>query len=182
MSQAWERLGARDADSGLVNVIVETPAGSRNKYKFDERLGLFRLHKVLPVGAAFPFDFGFVPGTAADDGDPLDVVILGEEPTFPGGLVTVRVLGVVEAKQTEKGRTIRNDRLIATAETPKIKPRERTLRDVPAKLLEQIEQFFVAYNRAEGRVFVPLGRRGARAASLTIDQAIARYPAARGRS
>src|SRR5437764_1172805 len=81
-------LGARDRATGLVNVIVETPAGSRSKYKYDEALGLFRLHKLLPVGAAFPFDFGFIPGTRAEDGDPLDVLLLGVEPTFVGCLVT----------------------------------------------------------------------------------------------
>ena len=70
-----KRLGPRVPDSPLVNVIVDTPAGSRNKFKFDERLGLFRLHKRLPLGARFPFDFGFVPGTRAADGDALDVLI-----------------------------------------------------------------------------------------------------------
>jgi inorganic pyrophosphatase len=77
------RLGPRVPGSQRVNVIVETPAGSRNKYKLEEKSGLFWLHKVLPIGAAFPFDFGFVPGTRAEDGDPLDVMVLGEEPASP---------------------------------------------------------------------------------------------------
>ena len=66
-----KRLGPHDPESGTVNVVVETPAGSRNKYKYEEALGVFRLHKRLPVGAAFPFDFGFIPGTRGEDGDPL---------------------------------------------------------------------------------------------------------------
>jgi inorganic pyrophosphatase len=166
---------ARVPGSYLVNVIVENPAGTRGKFKFDETHGLFLLHKMLPVGAAFPFDFGFVPSTRSEDGDPVDVMILGEEPTFTGCLVTVRLLGIIEAEQTEKGKTIRNDRLIGTAETDKIKPTARSLSDVPSKLLEQIEHFFVSYNRAEGREFVPLARRGPRVAMKQIEQGMSEY-------
>src|SRR5262245_39319704 len=143
-----------------VNVVVETPAGSRNKYRYDD--GSFFLHKVLPPGMAFPFDFGFLPGTLEEDGDPLDVVLLGGEPTFTGCIVPARILGVIEAEQREPGKeTIRNDRLIATAETSKIRPVWKDLEDIPRTLLEQVERFFVRYNQAEGRVFAPLGRRGA---------------------
>jgi len=168
-------VSARDPDSGAVNAVVETPAGSRSKFKYDDALGLFRLYKLLPVGAAFPFDFGFVPGTRGEDGDPIDVMILGDEPTFTGCLVTVRLLGAIEAEQKERGRTIRNDRLIATAETPKIRPSARSLSDLPAKLIDQIEHFFVAYNQAEGRRFVPLARRGPRAAAKLIEQGVRNY-------
>jgi len=175
-------IGARAAASGPVNVVVETPAGSRNKYRFDEDLGLFLLHKTLPAGAMFPFDFGFIPGTRAEDGDPLDLLIVGNEPTFTGCLVTVRLLGVIEAKQTEKGKTIRNDRLIGTAETPKIRPGERSLSDLPARLLEQIEHFFVSYNDYEGRRFVIIGRKGPQVAAKQIDEGIREYQEFKKRS
>jgi inorganic pyrophosphatase len=166
------RLGPRVPGSQRVNVIVETPAGCRNKYKLEEKSGLFWLHKVLPIGAAFPFDFGFVPGTRAEDGDPLDVMVLGEEPSFTGCLITARLLGTIEARQKEAGKVIRNDRLIATAETEKIRPSERSLDDVPRRVLDQIEHFFVAYNRYEGREFVPLRRRGPKAAERALEKAI----------
>ena len=160
----------RDRKTGLVHVLVETPAGSRNKYRFDEDLGLFRLHKLLPAGSRFPFDFGFVPGTRAEDGDPVDVIVIGEEPTFTGCLLTVRLLGVIEAEQRERGkRAIRNDRLVGVAVTPKIRPPERTLDDLPGGLLDQVEHFFVSYNRAEGRAFVPIARRGPAAAEKLVD-------------
>jgi inorganic pyrophosphatase len=151
-------LGPRAAGSPLINVVVETPAGSRNKFKFDEKLGLFLLHKTLPVGAAFPFDFGFVPGTRADDGDPLDVMVVGGEPTFTGCLVTVRLLGVIEARQKEKGSTIRNDRLIGTPETAKIRPVGRSLSDLPARLIDQIEHVETRNHgraTARGRIGAP---------------------------
>src|SRR5579871_6578732 len=111
------RLQARDKSSGLFQVVIETPRGHRNKFKYEEKLGLFTLHKVLPLGASFPFDFGFIPATRGQDGDPLDVLVLMDEPTFPGCVVTSRLIGVLEAEQTEDGETVRNDRLIAMAVT-----------------------------------------------------------------
>lgn len=170
-------LGVRPAGSQAVNVVIETPRGSRNKYRYDEAHGVFLLHKLLPMGAAFPFDFGFVPGTRAEDGDPLDVMVLGEEPTFTGCLVTVRVLGVLEAEEKKQGRTIRNDRILGTPETRKIRPRERSLADVPSRLLDQIEHFFSAYNQAEKREFAIVGRRGPRVAATLIDRAARAYRA-----
>src|SRR5262245_1939317 len=159
-------------DFGLVNVIIETPAGSRNKFKFDEKWGLFSLHKVLPAGASFPFDFGFVPGTKAEDGDPLDMMVVGESPTFTGCIVTVRLLGSIEAVQKDHDVTIRNDRLIGTPETPKIRPSARTLADLPGRLIDQIEHFFIAYNRYEGREFIPQRRLGPEAAAERLEKAV----------
>src|SRR3954454_15900549 len=92
------------------NVIIETPKGSRNKFNYDPELGLFRLGGVLPLGAVFPFDFGFVPSTLGGDGYPLDVLVLMHEPALTGRLVTVRLSGAIEADQTEDGETTRNDR------------------------------------------------------------------------
>jgi len=172
MRLAPEALPPRDTGSRTVNVVVETPANTRSKYKYDESLGLFRLYKMLPLGAAFPFDFGFIPGTRAEDGDPVDALVLTDEPTFTGCVIPVRVLGVLEAEQTEKGDTIRNDRLIATPETPKIRPTARSLGDLPEKMLAQIEHFFVAYNQAEGREFVVLRRSGPTVAMRRIEEAI----------
>src|SRR3954467_1673205 len=113
--QPIARLGPFDPRSGNLNVVVDTPKGSRNKYKHDPELGLFRLGGVLPAGAVFPFDFGFAPGTKGGDGDPLDVLVLMDEPAFVGCLAPSRLLGIIEAEQTEDGKTTRNDRLIAVA-------------------------------------------------------------------
>ena len=162
--------------SGTVEVTIETPAGSRSKYRYDEERQVFVLHKMLPLGAAFPFDFGFLPGTRAEDGDPLDVLVLSEEPAFPGCIVPVRLLGVIEAEQRQKdGKTIRNDRLIGKPQTKKIQPRERSFADLPDGLLDQIEHFFAAYNRAEGRAFIPLARRGPAVAERLIAEARRAY-------
>src|ERR1051326_552881 len=98
MKKAIRKLPPFEPDEKLLNVIVETPKGSRNKYAFDEEIGLFKLRKILPEGMSFPFDFGFVPQTRAEDGDPIDVLLLMEEKAFPGCLVESRLVGVIRAE------------------------------------------------------------------------------------
>src|SRR5437868_13373634 len=98
-----------------VTVVIETPKGSRNKLKFDPATRKFKLSKVMPEGMMFPYDFGFVPSTKAEDGDPLDVLVLTDAPLFPGCLVECTLIGAIEAEQKEEGETERNDRLIAVA-------------------------------------------------------------------
>jgi inorganic pyrophosphatase len=83
-------------DGSLVRVIIETPKGCRNKYKYDPEFGAFKLSKVLPEGMVFPYDFGFIPGTKADDGDPIDVLLLMDQPAFPGCVIESRLIGVLE--------------------------------------------------------------------------------------
>lgn len=148
-----------DAKSGLVNVVVEAPRGSPYKYKFDPASGQFLLHKGLPAGAVFPFDFGFVPRTKAADGDPLDVMILLEEPAIVGAVVPVRLIGVIEAEQVEEsGEKARNDRLLAVLETAYNPPRFHSISEIDEHRLAEIEHFFISYNEMEGRTFRPIGR------------------------
>ncbi len=85
-----------DKEANFVHVVIETPRGSRNKYKFEPKLGSMKLNKVLPAGMEFPYDFGFVPGTRAEDGDPIDVLLLMDEQVFPGCVVESRLIGVIE--------------------------------------------------------------------------------------
>jgi inorganic pyrophosphatase len=174
-AQELEHLSAREPDSGLVRVVVDTPKGSRNKYKYDETLGLYRLSKVLPLGSAFPYDFGFIPSTRAEDGDPLDVLLLGEEALFPGCLVTVRLVGVIQAEQTEHGKTFRNDRLMGAIETSVNRPAIQTLEDLRSEHLDEIEYFFITYNHLEGRHFKPVGRHGPATAEQLLADGIRQF-------
>jgi inorganic pyrophosphatase len=163
-------------DEGGVNVVIETPRGSRNKYNYDEGTGLFRLGGVLPSGASFPFDFGFVPSTVGGDGDPLDVLVLMDEPAFPGCLVCARLVGVVEAEQTERdGETERNDRLIAVAAESRLQRHVRALGSLSPDLLEEIEHFFVSYNQIKGKEFKPLGRFGPQKALRLVEEGVKLY-------
>src|SRR2546430_14595761 len=99
-------LRSLDDDHKTVRVIVETPKGSRNKYAFDVDERVFTLKKVLPVGMAFPYDFGFIPSTRAEDGDPVDVLVLMDEPAFAGCLLACRPIGIIEGEQKEGTRKI----------------------------------------------------------------------------
>jgi inorganic pyrophosphatase len=170
MAVSFNELPAVDADSGRLNVVVDTPKGSRNKYKFDEQRGHWRLGKVLPLGQYFPYDFGFLPSTRGEDGDPVDVLLLMDEAAFPGCVVPARLIGVLEAEQTEQGKAVRNDRLVAVVETPYNPAEYRSLEEVSPQRLDEIEHFFISYNQVEGRQFKPLARRGAHDAQALLEQ------------
>ena len=165
---------------GALPVIIDTPQGSRNKYKYDPDLGQFKLGKVLTAGAYFPYNFGYVPGTLAEDGDPLDVLVLMEEPAFVGCLVESRLVGVIEARQTEPGakKSERNDRLLAVATASLAHGAVTELRQLSPALLDEIEHFFISYNAAEGKEFEIIGRRGPREAQrlLKAGRALFRQP------
>lgn len=154
------KLPIRSPENGNVVVVVETPKGCRNKFKYDQNQGVFKLSSVLPAGSSFPYDFGFIPSTQAADGDPLDVLLLMDEPAFSGCLIEARLIGVIEAEQTEEGKTIRNDRLIAVAAQSKDYSDLHSLRDVNDHLIDEIQHFFVSYNQSRGRKFAPLGVHG----------------------
>src|SRR6266550_1898245 len=108
------RLNPLDSkDKKILRVVIETPKGSRNKFAFDPDQHVFELKKVLPAGMAFPYDFGFVPSTEADDGDPVDVLVLMDEPAFAGCVLKCRPIGVIQGEQGDKKKKFRNDRIIA---------------------------------------------------------------------
>lgn len=147
-----------------IEVIIETPKGSRNKIKYEPAARRFKLSKVMPEGMIFPYDFGFVPSTKADDGDPLDVLVLTDDALFPGCAVDCRLIGVIKAEQTEEGKTNRNDRVIAVAEASLLYSDVHELEQLNPKLLEQIEAFFVNYQKVRGVGVKILGHSGEREA------------------
>ena len=174
-------LSPRDASGELVHVVVDTPKGSRIKFKYEAEKRCYTASHLLPPGTMFPFDFGSIPSTLAADGDPLDVLILLEEPSFVGCLVPVRPIGVLEAEQTTEGKTNRNDRLIGVAQTSRMFRDVRAIEDVPGRLVEEIESFFVFYNEERGRKFEVLGRFGPDRAAQIIDAGERRFRSKRGR-
>jgi inorganic pyrophosphatase len=158
-------------EQGLLNVVVETPKASRNKLSWDETHELYKVAGVLPAGMAFPFDFGFLPRTKAEDGDPVDILLLMDEPTYPGTLVSARLIGAIEAEQTEDGKTERNDRLIAVAAVSRNHKGIDDISQLSPNLLHEIEHFFTSYNVAKGKEFRVLGRVGPEQARKLIDEA-----------
>src|SRR3954469_25621387 len=117
-------------------VVIETPKGSHNKFDWDQDLRGFVLGKPLPAGSVFPYDFGFIPSTLGDDGDPVDVVVLLSAPTFPGCLVRVRLVAVIEAEQSTKtGQMVTNSRLIAVATKSPEHSHIKGLSDLPPNVV-----------------------------------------------
>ena len=164
-----ERLKAVGKD-GQVQLIIETPKGSRNKYAFDPEQRSFRLKKVLPEGMSFPHDFGFIPSTEAADGDPIDVLLLMDQPAFPGCVVDARLVGVIEAEQSEEGESKRNDRLIAVCNASHTHSDVRSVADLNDTLLREIEDFFINYNASNGKKFKVLGCKGPKAAARCLKK------------
>lgn len=163
-------------DDAIVHAVIETPQGSVHKLAYDEARGLFLLKRALPLGMAFPHDFGFVPSTRGDDGAPLDVLVLLDGPTAPGVLVEARLIGVLKAEQHEEGAAPeRNDRLLAVSPLSARHGDARTLDDVGARTVDAIERFLVRYQEALGRTFTPLGRGDARRAMRLVDEGARRF-------
>ena len=168
---------------GLVVVVVETPKGSGNKLKFDPGLGVYRLERMLPPGMVFPFDFGFVPQTVAEDGDPLDALVLLDAPLSPGCVVLARVIGLLELEQQDggKGPWIRNDRVVAVAGGPKGHASFHSLVDVDPFRVEAIGAFFEAYHALDGDRIRVTGRKGPGAAKTAIRRAARAFERANGK-
>jgi inorganic pyrophosphatase len=174
-----EALPTRD-DEGAWLAVIEATQGTRHKLKYESRWDAFVLSGVLPLGLSFPYDFGFLPSTRGDDGDPLDVLVLADEAMAPGTVAPCRIVGVIEAEQQKQGeRAERNDRLLAVARLSHRYGECRELRDIAANVLEEIEHFFVVYNAHKGGRFRPLARRGAAAAIRLVERGRRRYASER---
>lgn len=160
-----------DRQQDLLQIIIETPKGSRNKYAFDPEQEIFSLKKVLPKGMAFPYDFGFIPQSLAPDGDPIDVLVLMDQPAFPGCLLQAKLLGVIEGEQIDGKDRIRNDRLIAVADQNHSYAKIKKIGDLPKQFLRELEEFFVNYHKLEGKKYKLLGLHGYKHAMSLIDHA-----------
>ena len=157
----------------VLQVVIETPKNSRNKYAFDHDRRVIVLRKVLPAGMVFPYDFGFVPSTLAEDGDPIDVLLLMDEPAFPGCVLDARLIGVIEGEdELDGGSTQRNDRLLAVASASHTFENLHTIDDLPQPLLDHMQEFFVTYPRLlGGKTYRLLGAKGPEEATRLIEQA-----------
>ena len=147
-------------DNTMLRVVIETPKGSRNKFAFDPKQHIFELKKVLPSGMTFPYDFGFVPSTEGDDGDPLDVLVLMDEPAFPGCVLTCRPIGVIEGEQGDKKDKERNDRIIAVEQDAHSWAQIKTMDDLGKQFCRELQQFFVNYHKLTGKEYRVLAMKG----------------------
>lgn len=167
---AIAKLPAFYEKSNLVNVVIDTPKASPYKLKYEEKSGIFRVHKALPLGLAFPFNFGFLPATQGGDGDPLDVLLLTEYIMPAGSIVLGQIVSVLEAEQIENKKKERNDRLIAIPiELISRKPMQPVV-EFNSVLKTAIVDFFIKYNELQKKTFRPLRYAPASRAIQTIRE------------
>src|SRR6202051_5215003 len=159
-------------DKSTIQVVIETPKGCRNKYAFDPKLRSFKLSRVLPDGMVFPYDFGFVPSTLAEDGDPIDVLLLMDEPAFPGCLLKCRLIGVIEGVQGDKKEKVRNDRIVAVEKQNHSWADIKGIDDLGKKFLRELEDFFVNYHELSDEQYRVIDVRGPKHARKCIDDAM----------
>jgi len=156
-----------------IDVVIETPKGSAQKYDFDQEERLFKLKKILPSGMVFPYDFGFIPRTEGEDGDPLDVIVISEFQSSPGIMIKCRLLGGICAEQSEgkKGsKMVRNDRFLAVPKCSTMFGKFRSVKDIPEQIFEELEAFFKEYNKLEGKKFKAIKKVGAEKAEVLISK------------
>ncbi len=160
--------------------IIETPKNRRNKFVYDPESNLFELAGLLPEGMVFPFDFGFVPSTLGEDGDPLNVMVLMDEPAHVGCLVNVRIIGVIEADQTQDGKTESNCRLLAVSTHSYSHEHITSIKQVNTSVLDQVEGFFISYNKLRGKKFKVTGRSGPNRALIVVKNGIKAFQRKKG--
>jgi inorganic pyrophosphatase len=161
-----------DPKKSTCRAIIETPKGCRNKFDYDPDSGLFMLAGLLPEGMMFPFDFGFIPSTLGEDGDPLDILVLMDAPGHMGCLINVRIIGIIEAQQTQDGKTESNDRLLGVAIHSYDHEGLESIDDVSKTLLDQLEAFFISYNKQRGKRFKVTGTGGPKKAMKFLKAGI----------
>ena len=165
------KLPARNGDGDAL-VVVETPRGSAAKLEYDPELRAFTLSKALILGLTYPYDWGFIPSTKGEDGDPIDVLVMHDAGTAPGLVLKCKIIGVLEVLQSEKGKKpIRNDRLIAVPRHSHREKSDQDARELAKQVREEIEKFFVATDELEDKTLKFLGWKGPKTGERLIDEA-----------
>ncbi|MGK7947463.1 MAG: inorganic diphosphatase [Xenococcaceae cyanobacterium] len=156
---------------GLINVLIEIPAGSKNKYEFDKDMNAFALDRVLFASVQYPYDYGFVPNTLADDGDPLDGMVIMDQPTFPGCVITARPIGMLE--MIDGGD--RDEKILCVPEEDPRYKNVSSLKDIAAHRLDEIAEFFRTYKNLEKKVTEILGWQDVDKVKPLIEQCVKAY-------
>jgi inorganic pyrophosphatase len=159
------------ADKAHIYAVVETPRGSQCKLEFDPKLRAFTLAKQLMAGLTYPYDWGFIPSTRAEDGDPLDVMVIHNAGTYPGLVLRCRPIGVLEVIQsTKKKGKERNDGIFAVPDRSPFEGDLQDVRHLPAKAVDELQRFFEATDALKDKKLEFLGWRGPTQAIKTIKR------------
>ncbi len=143
----YTKLPIGDHAPRRVNAVIEIPMESVNKYEYDEKLQVFRLDRTLHSPVHYPGDYGFIPSTRGHDGDPLDVLVLVNSPSFPGCVIEVRPIGVL--RMVDQGKN--DEKILAVAESDPVYREINSARQLFPHLLREIEHFFSIYKNLEGK-------------------------------
>jgi inorganic pyrophosphatase len=154
--------------AGLINVLIEIPAGSKNKYEFDKDLNAFALDRVLYSSVQYPYDYGFVPNTLADDGDPLDGMVIMDQPTFPGCVIAARPIGMLE--MIDGGD--RDEKILCVPDKDPRYTHVKSLGDLAAHRLDEITEFFKTYKNLEKKVTQILGWKDVAEVAALVEKCI----------
>jgi inorganic pyrophosphatase len=155
----------------VVNMIVEIPKGSRNKFELDKETGLIKLDRYLYSSSVYPGDYGFIPQTLAEDGDPLDILVMVNEPTFSGCLIEARVVGLF--KMIDKG--VNDFKVLGVPNADPLFAHLKKLDEVPPHFLREVEHFFGTYKQLEGVTTSSLGWISAEEATAEVRQSVDRF-------
>ena len=151
MARDLEQLPTFSSD-GIFHVVVESPRGSAVKLKYSADLGAFGISRPLPLGLTYPYDWGFVPGTQAPDGDPVDAAVFWDVATFPGVVIECRAFALIKVEQNlARGGRGRNDRILAVPVEARRQKELRPAGELPSRLREELELFFVTAASLEGK-------------------------------
>jgi inorganic pyrophosphatase len=171
MANLWHDLPPGPDAPQIIYVIVEIPKRSRNKYEYEKKDGFVKLDRVLYSSLHYPGDYGFIPRTHYDDGDPMDVLVMTNEPTFPGCVIEARPLGIFRMRD----RDVPDDKVLAVPATDPIFDGYRDLDDVPPHFLNEVTHFFSVYKDLQHVGVDALGWEDRAAALLEIERSIALY-------
>lgn len=171
MFHPWHDLPAGTDEPAEMNVVVEIPRGSRNKYELDKKTGMFRLDRVLYSSVHYPGDYGFFPQTYAQDDDPLDAIVMTTVPTFPGCVIDARPIGIFRMK--DRGEM--DEKILCVPAKDPLYDHYGSIADVAPHFLKEVEHFFQIYKDLEGVRVQPLGWADGGEARATIIEAMARY-------
>jgi inorganic pyrophosphatase len=171
MINLWRDLSPGSHPPDVITAVIEIPSGSRNKYELDKDSGLIRLDRVLFSAVHYPGDYGFIPRTLAEDGDPCDVLVLLNEQTFPGCQIDVRPIGVL--RMLDRGEP--DDKILAVPTKDPYYGEYFDIADIPQHYLREVEHFFGIYKDLEGKRMEVKGWQKSDSAAEVIMEAIQMY-------